>query len=596
MSDEIEVPVLIVGGGGCGLTLSCFLSDYGIDHVLVEKHLSTSILPKAHYLNQRTMEILRAHNMVDEILHKTCPPRYMSQVAWQTSLGGDGPTDRKIIHKMECFGGHRGTEFAESYKRDAPLRSGNLPLLRLEPIFRSLAERRNPGKIFFGTNMVDFIDEGTSVKVKTTDTEGKEIIYRCRYLIGADGGRTIGSKLGVEMEGPRNITDMVSVHFGADLSEYWDERYFACHFINGECGTVFESGAIVPMGPSWGKESEEWVFHFGFAMDDDKRHDESALLPRIRQLLKIPDLAIKVHKISHWNIERVLADKYRVGRVFLAGDAGNRRPPTTGLGLNTAIEDSLNIAWKLSLVLGGQAGPGILDSYESERRLVGRVNCDWGLFTFSNSSVINTAVGLMPGQPDVNRLRFQMLFEDSDRGLSFKAQVGRIIDTQAIEFQAHGIELGFRYTSGFLIHDGSVPSNRDPLGLKYYPTTQPGHRLPHTWLEKDKELISTHDLVRGPVAFAVITDGEGHAWIGAAKRLAESLGIRVSGVQIGDKCPYRDYEERWQLLSGLQPGGAILVRPDNMIAWRSTWGSMKNGEELELAMRGLLWLEEHQKT
>lgn len=116
MSDENEIPVVIVGGGGCGLTLSCFLSNYGIDHVLVEKHQSTSILPKAHYLNQRTMEILRLHDMVDEILQKTCPPRHMSQVAWQTSLGGDGPTDRKVIHKMECFGGHHGTEFAESYK------------------------------------------------------------------------------------------------------------------------------------------------------------------------------------------------------------------------------------------------------------------------------------------------------------------------------------------------------------------------------------------------------------------------------------------------------------------------------------------------
>ena len=116
MVHEIDIPIVIVGGGGCGLTLSCFLSNYGIDHVLVEKHQGTSILPKAHYLNQRTMEILRSHGMVDEILQKTCPPRHMSQVAWQTSLGGDEPTDRKVIHKFECFGGDQGTEYAESYK------------------------------------------------------------------------------------------------------------------------------------------------------------------------------------------------------------------------------------------------------------------------------------------------------------------------------------------------------------------------------------------------------------------------------------------------------------------------------------------------
>jgi 2,4-dichlorophenol 6-monooxygenase len=86
------------------------------------------------------------------------------------------------------------------------------------------------------------------------------------------------------------------------------------------------------MGPTWGSASEEWVFHFGFAMDDEARHDESALIPRIRELLKIPNLELKVHKISHWAIERVLADSYRKGRIFLAGDAGNRRRPLRDSG------------------------------------------------------------------------------------------------------------------------------------------------------------------------------------------------------------------------------------------------------------------------
>ena len=478
------------------------------------------------------------------------------------------------------------------------MRSGNLPLVRLEPIFRKLAEARNPDNVRFGTSMTDFTDHGSYVTVDTKDDAGKQIRYRCQYLVGADGGRTVGAKLGVAMQGTRNITDMVSVHFGADLSEYWDDRYFACHFINGECGTVFESGAIVPMGPNWGKQSAEWVFHFGFAFDDEKRHDddESALVPRIRQLLKIPDLDVKVHKISHWAIERVLADKYRVGRVFLAGDAGNRRPPTTGLGLNTAIEDSLNLAWKLRLVLGGQASEAILDSYESERRAVGRVNCDWGLFTFSNSSVINTAVGLVPGQQEANRLRFQMLFEDSDRGHSFRAQVGRIIDTQSIEFCAHGIELGFRYPSGFLIEDGSIPGTRDPLGLKYYPTTRPGNRLPHAWLDRDGEILSTHDLVQAKVGFVVVTDADGDDWAAAADELARELGCDIATARIGTRCTHGDYEENWQKHSGLQPGGAVLVRPDNIVAWRSVWPSKDNGNELRRALRSLLRPSTHATT
>ena len=116
MPNEIQVPIVVVGGGGCGLTLSSFLSNYGIEHVLIEKHNGTSVLPKAHYLNQRTMETLCNHNMVEQILQQTCPPRHMSQVAWQTSLGGSDPLDRKVIHKFECFGGNEGSDYAESYK------------------------------------------------------------------------------------------------------------------------------------------------------------------------------------------------------------------------------------------------------------------------------------------------------------------------------------------------------------------------------------------------------------------------------------------------------------------------------------------------
>lgn len=390
------------------------------------------------------------------------------------------------------------------------------------------------------------------------------------------------------MEGLTNITDMVSVHFSADLSEYWDDRYFACHFINGECNTVFESGALVPMGPNWGKNSKEWVFHCGFSMDDQNRHDDAALIPRIRQLLKIPDLEMDVHKISHWAIEKVLADKYQVGRVFLAGDAGNRRPPTTGLGLNTAIEDSLNLAWKLALVLKGTASEAILNSYEPERRAVGEINSDWGLFTFNNSAVINTALGLIPGDRMANEQRFKSLFENTDKGHSFRAQVARVIATQSIEFCAHGIELGFRYRIGLLLHDGSLAFERDPLGLKYYPTTQPGNRLPHAWIEAGDNVISTHDLVPRNAGFSLITDSEGNDWQIAANNIRQNFGIEIVVAQIGDNCAYRDYNEKWNVLKGTVPGGAVLVRPDNIVAWRSVYKSCGRGIELETAMAQLL--------
>ena len=116
MADIVDVLVIVVGGGGCGLSLSAFLSDYGIELYLFERHQGTSILPKAHYLNQRTMETFRLHSMIDDLKAVTCPLRHMSQVAWATTLGGDGAVDRKVIHKYTCFGGEDGTTRAQTYE------------------------------------------------------------------------------------------------------------------------------------------------------------------------------------------------------------------------------------------------------------------------------------------------------------------------------------------------------------------------------------------------------------------------------------------------------------------------------------------------
>jgi 2,4-dichlorophenol 6-monooxygenase len=591
MAQDLDFPVIIIGGGGCGLSMSTFLSDYGVDHVLFDRKTVVSALPKAHYLNQRTMETFRLHGMHKEIRERGCPARFMSQVGWATSLGGDGRLDRKVIHQFSCFGGDDKSGKALAYKRDGPERSANLPLCRMEPVLRQIAEQRNPGNIRFGHTVVNLRDTGDQVEVIVQDTAGIESTYRARYLVGADGGRIVGPKIGVTMEGRTEITDMVSVHFGADLSQYWDETLFACHFINGECGTILESGAIVPMGPTWGRHSEEWVMHFGFALNDEARFQEDKLLPRIRQLLKIPDLDIKVHRISHWIIEKVVADKYRVGNVFIAGDAAHKRPPTTGLGLNTAIEDALNLSWKLAMVLQHNADPRkLLDSYEQERRPVGKRNADWGLFTFENSAVINAAIGLVAGQEENNKLRFEALYEDSLTGRSIHAQVKRIIESQSVEFGAHGIELGFTYPEGLInAENGPDVPAVDPLGQQYFPSTQPGHRLPHAWLlNSEDRVMSTHDLVGSRATFLLLSDDEGLIWAAAAKRLVLRYKIPIEVAQIGESL--RDMTDQWNNVKQIREGGAILVRPDNFVAWRSLGPSNSNGRELEASFAAILGL------
>ncbi|OAL22382.1 hypothetical protein AYO20_11207 [Fonsecaea nubica] len=601
--EPIDVPVVIIGGGGCGLNLSIFLSAREIPHILFEKHSGTSILPKAHYLNQRSLEIFRVHGYAHRIRDESAPSRYISQVTFSTSLGGMGPYDRKLLYASPSFGGDEGSDLLHKYMRVAPERPANLPLVHSEPIWREIAEERNPGNIRFSHRVVDVIPHDDHVLVIVQPPEGPQITYRAQYVAAAEGGRgIIAPKIGAVLEGPTDIADVVSVHFEADLSQYWDERTLIANFINPEGETILGSGTVVCMGPTFGRYSENWTVHFGFRVDDPARFSEAQehlLVPRIRELLKIPDLEIKICAVSHWVLERVLANKYREGRIFIAGDAAHRRPPTTGLGLNTSIEDAFNLSWKLAQVIKGTASPKLLDTYEQERRLVGKRNCDWGLMTFSNQAMVAAAVGFIPGQTEVNRARMEALLEESDIGETFRAQLRYLIKSQMVEYSALDLELGFSYwRGGVLVSDNTERPPVDPLGQTYIQTSRPGHRLPHVWLEerddRAQRVLSTHDLIKRTDDYLLITDQYGSAWIEAVQGVVGELRVKVSIAQIGPlasglrPCPYVDRDDRWPTESQLRRGGALLVRPDNFVAWRQLDGSVRNGVEVVEALKILL--------
>lgn len=213
-------------------------------------------------------------------------------------------------------------------RRVSPEQATNLPLLRSEPIWRQVAEERNPGNIKFSHKVIDFTQNGDSVDVHVERLDGDIEVYRTQYMIAAEGGKGfIRPRLGIEMQGLTNLEDIVTVHFAADLSEYWDDRTIISTFINPEGVSILGSGLLIQAGPTWGRYSEEWIFHFGFSVDDPSRlseDDPATLVPHIRTLLKIPELEIEIIQVSHWTAERVLASKYHDGRVFLAGDAAHR--------------------------------------------------------------------------------------------------------------------------------------------------------------------------------------------------------------------------------------------------------------------------------
>lgn len=580
---DIEVPVLIIGAGGCGLTASIGLSELGVGSLLVERRARTGTLPKARYINQRTMEVFRQYGLEEAMIARAMPLEHIQRIRWCTTLGGDGPLDRRTFHSVESFGGGSLTDYA----RHSPCKSCLYPQVRLEPFLTDEALQRNPGGVLFSHELEGFEQDADGVTATIRDIEGdRSFTVRAAYMIAADGGRTVGPVVGSRLEGRRKMVDMVTVYFRADLSEWWDDDHaMTTWFVNPDGGS-WTSGVLGKLGPThFDRHSEEWMFHFSFRPDDPARFDEASLLPRMRELMKIPSLDPDIIGIGHWEVEGVLADRYRFDRVFLAGDAAHRHPPTTGLGLNSAIQDAHNLVWKLREVLEGRADPALLDSYESERRPVAARNVSWALMTFENHPLTDGAIGLVRGDGETSRRNFEKFFAEDDEGRTRRARLKQVLKVQEMEWQAHDLELGFHYETGAVVGDGTLAPEPDPLGRVYQPTTRPGHRLPHVPLERDGTAISSLDLA-GTGDFVLIVGAGGQDWIAPARAAAERHGLPFRAVTIGRDVT--DPDRAWPIASETGEAGAVLVRPDTHVAWRSMGGSDAPGAVMEQVFAGLL--------
>ncbi|GAA3748278.1 FAD-dependent monooxygenase [Streptomyces tremellae] len=583
----VEVPVLVVGGGGCGLAASVFLSDLGVRHLLVERRESTSVLPRAHYLNQRTMEVFRQHGIADDVYRISTPPAHMSEVVWRTSLGGDGPVDARELHRMEAFG---GGSTAGPYAADSTGPPTNLPQHRLEPLLRGHAEQRAPGDLLFHHEMEGFTQDDEGVTARVTDRfTGEVTTVRARYLLGADGGRSVGAALGIPMDGAGGGFTIISVHFSADLSRWWSDPVLMTHIF----GTDGEVSVLVTSGPEWGRASREWALHFRVPPTTAAGDlGAETVTTRVRELLKLPrDVDVHVHHVSEYRPEAVVARAFRAGRVFLAGDAAHRQPPAAGGGLNTAIQDVHNLAWKLGAVLAGQAGDALLDTYEAERLPTARRNVGWAMRCLLNYGVLFAGLGIAHGQRAATEANLRELLSDTPMGETRRAVVREVFHTQRIEYQAHDIELGHSYASDAVLPDGSPPPPRDPMGAVHHPSTRPGHRLPHAWLRHGGTRVSTHDLVGDSGGFVLLTGASGEVWTEAAKKAADTCGVALTVVRVGggnDAADPTDAEGAWARVRATGDDGAVLVRPDQHVAWRARHAGPSPDLDLGAALRRVL--------
>jgi 2,4-dichlorophenol 6-monooxygenase len=566
-----EVDVLVVGGGGCGLSASIMLSDHGVDHLLVERHPGTAIMPKAHQLNPRTMEVFAHHGVAEDVYRRGAPFEHNCAVRFYTSLGGSEPWHRRLLHREDAWSGGALTAH---YRPLTAYRHGNLPQLQLEPLLREHAEARNPGRVRFNHELAGFVQDADGVVATIRERDsGTAFGVRARYLVGADGGRTVGPEVGIAMDGPAPFVHTISVHFAANLAPWMDSDDAIIHtIVRPELdGTWLRTGCLA-MGPSrYDRHSEEWVATITLPLgQEDRPFDDELAAAGVRERLGIEDLDMKVLRFTRWRIDAVLADRYREGRVFIAGDAAHRHSPFGGLGLNTGIQDAHNLAWKLAAVVKGQADDALLDSYEPERRPVGRRNVDFATTAFFGHLGVSGTFGVLPGAPpDHNRRTLEALFSDTEDGRRRFTRLQETFRTLRLEYGAADIELGFHYAdSPAVVPDGTAAPVSDGFGHLHTQTARPGHRLPHAWLDRYGHPVGTHDLLR-PGAFLVLAGARGAAWCEAAGALRRELGIGIEAHCIGAPHALRDRDNVWPALRGHGDDGAVLVRPDGHVAYRS---------------------------
>ncbi|MFI0424370.1 FAD-dependent monooxygenase [Spongiactinospora sp. 9N601] len=509
-----ETQVLIAGGAVVGLSAALFLAWHGVPAMLVERKPSTLRHPRARMINPRTVEVYRSLGMERSILAAR-------------SLSADLST--KTMIRAKTLDDHEAQSLP--MRTEAPGLTAATPCTwcsidqnRLEEIVADHAAKFG-ADVRYSTELVAFEQDGQGVTATLRDADtGEERRVRARYLIAADGIRSsIRGRLGIGVTGPGVLQNIVSLVFKADLSGPLRGRDLGLgYFERPRSGT-----RMMPL------DGSRWVFITPYdpATTSADDLDDEWCTEAVRAAVGVPDLRvddIEVQiertgaKVLGYEIGAQLADRYRSGRVFLAGDAAHAMPPTGALGAATGVQDAHNLAWKLAAVLSGKAGPGLLDTYEQERHAVARHTIDYAMNTMRER--ISTAEG----------------------------------DGKAVSYPA--IILGYRYRSAAVLPEGGDADG--PPALEPELLGEPGTRAPHLPLIRDGVRISTLDLFgAGPV---LLTDAEGgEAW----RRAAGPASVEVRVIGGGE---LTDPEGRWRQAYGVGPGGAVLVRPDGFVAWRTS--------------------------
>jgi putative polyketide hydroxylase len=534
MAPAIEVPVLIVGGGPVGLCSSILLSYHGVSSLLIEKHSGTSLYPKARVLNARTMEVFRQCGLEEAVRQVSLPPSSGYAIWVDTLADGKEIQRRKIIAAAPD----------ESYGSLTPTPGCTSSQDVLEPLLLGAAQTKFPdsnAQIRFDNELTELRQDSQGVTATIVDhrSEQKQQV-RAKYVIGADGAHSrVRELLGIGMVGSAIPGFAVNVLFRADLTPWVEGRSInLCIVGNPEARGVL---ARLPQPNLWYFQASHLPPESPSSADCTPERCREV----VRKAIGVEDLEVEFIRAAPWSSAARYAERYVEGRVFLAGDAAHEMPVTGGFAMNTGIQDAHNLTWKMAAVTKGIAEHGLLESYASEREPVGRWVVDQTLRNLLSLRAARQAKGGASGST-----------ESRPSGPSARPEF----------FNELGLIFGATYESSAIVPDGSPePKLSNPV-TEYRPTARPGSRAPHMWFLRDGQRVSTTDLL-GPFML-LLTGEDGELWRAAVKEIAMSPRI-VRAFVVGRKGDLVDEETSWPEVFAVEAHGAVLIRPDGYVSWRS---------------------------
>lgn len=520
--EGFDTPVLIIGGGPIGLSMAIELGWRGVDCMLIEQGDGSIEHPRTGLVAVRTMELLRRWGLAPAVRACGFPEDYDLSMVFCTSLNG-------MLLGREAYPSMRDSPTPP----ETPEKKQRCPQLWLQPILTDAALKQRHATVHFNHRFDSLVADADGVTAQVTDLQtGTARSIRARYLVGCDGaGSKVREQVGVEMQG-RLLSYSINVlidapHLTQQHTMGDGERYL---FVGPE-GT-WGNLTVVDGSAMWRLTVLGTDTKLDLATFDASQW--------VRRAMGLDDIPFTILSVIPWRRSEMLADRFVAGRVVLVGDSTHTMSPTGGMGMNTGMQEVLDLGWKLEGALHGWGGQRLIESYGIERRPIAERNI--GFSTQNFKAWMDT--------PSAARV-----LDDTPEGARTREQLGkRLRDSTRVEWESLGLQIGYRYENSPIVVSDGTPATPDSYS-DYVPTSRPGARAPHAWLADGR---STLDLFgRGFVLMAFAGADEAGVDKLAKAFAARRMPFLVERMDAEDDGLALLYERR-----------LVLVRPDGHVAWR----------------------------